>query len=157
MAPPPRTQREAMRRSRGSKEERRSERAERRARMMAGDDRYLLPRDRGEVRAYVRDLVDSRRQLMGLFMPLAGLVLLTLVVPNPRVQNVVSLTTMAMLLVIVFETFLLGRYIRGRVQRKFPNATDSGAGLTFYAFSRATMLRRLRTPRPRVGYGEVPD
>ena len=45
--------------------------------MAAGDDRYLLPRDRGPVKAYIRDVVDSRPHLMGLFMPLAGLVLIS--------------------------------------------------------------------------------
>jgi len=154
VAPPPRTQREAMRRQRGSKEERRAERAERRERMMSGDQRYLLPRDRGPVRAYVRDLVDSRRQLMGLFMPLAGLVLLTLFVQSPLIQSMVSLFTMAMLAVILVETLFLGRYVNRRVREKFPDA-KTGAGLTFYAFSRATMLRRMRNPRPRVGYGKV--
>jgi Protein of unknown function (DUF3043) len=156
-APPPRTQREALRRLRGTKEERRAERAERRARMLEGDDRYLLPRDRGPVRAYVRDLVDSRRQIMGLFMPLAGVVLLSLFVPIPAVQSAVSLLTMAMLAVIVVETLFLGRHITQRVRRKFPDAKDSGLGLTFYAFTRATMMRRLRTPRPRVGYGQMRD
>src|SRR5262249_22641460 len=58
--PPPRTQREAAARMRGTKEERRAEAAQRRERMLAGDERYLSSRDRGPVRAYVRDLVDSR-------------------------------------------------------------------------------------------------
>lgn len=157
VAPPPRTQREALRRQRGSKEDRRAERVDRRARMMAGDDKYLLPRDRGPVRAHVRDLVDSRRQLMGVFMPLAAIVLLSLFIPNPRIQSAVSLLTMGMLAVIIIETVFLGRYIGQRVRQKFPNAKDSTVGLTFYAFSRATMLRRWRTPRPRVGRGDTVD
>jgi hypothetical protein len=157
VAPPPRTQREALRRQRGNKEERRADRAQRRAGMLAGDDRYLLPRDRGPVRAYVRDLVDSRRQLMGVFMPLAVVVLLSLFVPDPRVQSAVSLFTMAMLAVIILETIFLGRQISQRVRRKFPNSKEGTVGLAFYAFSRATMLRRWRTPRPRVGRGDQVD
>ena len=51
--------------------------------MAAGDQRYLLPRDRGPVRAYVRDLVDSRPHLSGLFMPLAILVVASLLLPFP--------------------------------------------------------------------------
>jgi hypothetical protein len=155
VAPPPRTQREALRRVRGSKDERRTDRAERRERMMAGDQKYLLPRDRGPVRAYVRDLVDSRRQLMGLFMPLAALVLLTLFIPSPAMQSAVSVLTLAMFAVILVETIFLGRYVNKMVRQKFPDAKDGGVGLTFYAFSRATMLRRMRSPRPRVGYGEL--
>lgn len=157
VAPPPRTQREALRRARSSKEDRRAERVERRARMLAGDERFLLPRDRGPVRAYVRDIVDSRRHLMGMFMPLAGVVLLSIFVPNPALQSSVSLLTMGMLAVIVVEAIFLGRMVTQRVRRKFPDSKDGGMGLGFYAFTRATMMRRLRTPRPKVGYGELPD
>src|SRR5262249_47003497 len=61
-----------------SREERRAEKAasrarmsERRERMMAGEEAYLLPRDQGPIRRYVRDVVDSRRNVLGLFMPSA--------------------------------------------------------------------------------------
>lgn len=157
-APPPRTQREAMRRLRGGKEERRAERLDRRARILAGDDKYLPGRDRGPVRAYVRDLVDSRRHLMGLFMPLAAVVFLSILIRDTRIQSLVSLVTMAILAMIVVETFFLGRYVGQRVRQKFPDAKESGVGLTYYAFSRASMPRRWRTPRPRVSPGKAaPD
>lgn len=159
VAPPPRTQREAVKRMRSTgvtKDQRRADRMERRERMLSGDERYMLPRDRGPVRAYVRDLVDSRRQLMGLFMPLAGIVLLTLFVQDARIQSAISLLTMAMLATMVVETLFLGRYITKRVRAKFPDAETGGVGLTFYAFTRATMMRRFRSPRPRIGYGELP-
>jgi hypothetical protein len=156
IAPPPRTQREAMRRSRGSKEERRAFRAERRDGILAGDDRYLLPRDRGPVRAYVRDLVDARRSLMGLFVPMVAVVLVSIVIRDPIIQYYVSLATMAVLVMIVVEGVFLGRYVTKRVRTKFPDAKASGIGLGMYAFTRATMLRRFRSPRPRVKYGEEP-
>lgn len=155
-APPPRTQREALRRARGSKQERRTERAERRERMLAGDDRYVLPRDRGPVRAYVRDLVDSRRHLMGLFAPMAVVVLVSVLIRDVVIQYYVSLITMGLLLVVIVEGVFLGRQITQRVRKKFPNATESGLAVGWYAFTRATMLRRFRTPRPRVKYGEEP-
>ena len=50
---------------------RRAQMADRRERMMAGDERYLLTRDQGPVRRYVRDMVDARRNVLGLFMPSA--------------------------------------------------------------------------------------
>ena len=151
--PPPKTQREALRRMRGSKDERRKAAAVRRERMMAGDEKYLLPRDRGPVKAYVRDLVDSRRNVAGLFMPLALLVVLVLLVPSPAVQQYVSLLSMAMLLTILVEGVLLGRIVNQRVRERFPDAA-TGLGLGFYAMSRATQLRKLRMPRPRVGPGD---
>lgn len=154
-APPPRTQREALRRMRGNKDERRAAAAERRAKMMAGDDRYLMPRDRGPVKAYVRDIVDSRRSVMGLFMPLAIIVLLVLFVPSPATQQYVSLICMAMILAMIGEGFVLGRLVNRKVRTKYPDAKEKPVGLTWYAFTRATQLRRLRAPRPRVRYGEA--
>ncbi len=152
--PPPRTQREALRRMRGSKEVRRGAAAERRERMLAGDEKYLLPRDRGPVKAYVRDLVDSRRHLAGAFMPLALLVIVVILVPAPIVQQYVSLVSMAMLFAIIVEGVLLGRLVKRRVKERFPDASESGPSLGFYAMTRATQLRRLRVPKPRVGYGD---
>ncbi|MGH3821306.1 MAG: DUF3043 domain-containing protein [Pseudonocardiaceae bacterium] len=152
--PPPRTQREASTRMRGSKQERRTAAAQRRERMLAGDEKYLLPRDRGPVKAYVRDLVDSRRHLAGAFMPLALLVIVVILVPDPRVQSSVSLVSMVMLLAIIVEGVFLGRIIKRRVRERFPQATHSGASLGFYAMTRATQLRRLRVPKPRVNLGD---
>ncbi|MFN7244960.1 MAG: DUF3043 domain-containing protein, partial [Dietzia cercidiphylli] len=51
--------------------EQRTAREERRQLMMAGDDRYVLSRDRGEVRRFARDWVDTHRRLINFFMPLA--------------------------------------------------------------------------------------
>jgi hypothetical protein len=152
--PPPRTQREALRRMRGSKEERRNASAARRERMMAGDEKYLLPRDRGPVKTYVRDLVDSRRNISGLFMPLALLVIVVLLVPSPAMQQYVSLMSMAMLVTMIVEGVLLGRIVNRRVRERFPDAPGTGLSLGFYAMTRATQLRRLRVPKPRVGPGD---
>ncbi|MGH3781313.1 MAG: DUF3043 domain-containing protein [Pseudonocardiaceae bacterium] len=152
--PPPRTQREALRRMRGSKEERRNAAADRRERMLAGDEKYLLARDRGPVKAYVRDLVDSRRHLAGAFMPLALLVIVVILVPSPVVQQYVSLVSMAMLLAIIVEGVLLGRTVMRRVRKRFPDTPESGASLGFYAMTRATQLRRLRVPKPRIERGD---
>ncbi|GAA1349353.1 DUF3043 domain-containing protein [Saccharothrix algeriensis] len=154
--PPPRTQREALKRMRGnkvSKEERRAAAVERRQRMMAGEDKYLLPRDRGPVKAYIRDLVDSRRNLMGLFMPLAILVFVALLVPAPAVQQYATLLTTFMLLAMVVEGVVLGRLVTKRVRRKFPQDASRGLSIGWYAFIRASQLRRLRVPKPRVTYG----
>ncbi|NIJ13477.1 hypothetical protein FHU38_003821 [Saccharomonospora amisosensis] len=161
VAPPPRTTREAIRRSRElrkknpvSKDERRAAARERRERMMAGDERYLLPRDRGPVKAYVRDLVDSRRNVLGLFMPLAILVFITLLIPIPEIQQYATLLTTVMLLGMVVEGFLNGRRISRQVRAKFPKENVKGASIGWYAFVRASQIRKLRMPKPRVSPGQ---
>jgi Protein of unknown function (DUF3043) len=154
--PPPKTQREAQklaRQNRASRSERRQDAAGRRARMMAGDERALMPRDRGPVKAYVRDVVDSRRHLIGLFMPLAALVFVSLILPIPRLQSLVSLFCMAMLAAIVLEGVLLGRRVSKAAREKFPKEQVSGVSIGWYSFSRASQLRKLRVPKPRVKIG----
>ncbi|HSK62011.1 MAG TPA: DUF3043 domain-containing protein [Actinomycetospora sp.] len=160
VAPAPKTQREAMKRARalrGTKDDRRTAAAERRKRMMAGDDSVLLPRDRGPARAYARDLIDARRNLMGLFMPLAVVIFVTVIVPVPQVQTAGSLICLIMLVMMALEGVMLGRYVVTRVRAKFPDQEIRGLSYGWYAFTRATQLRRLRMPAPRVARGTTID
>jgi len=156
--PPPRTTREAIRRSRASrptKDERRQAARERRERMMAGDDKYLLPRDRGPVKAYVRDVVDSRRNLLGLFMPLAIAVFVALLVPNLLVQQYAATMCFLMLLIMIGDGVIRGRRITSLVRQRFPKETVKGLSIGWYAFVRASQLRKLRVPKPRIRPGEA--
>ena len=162
VAPPPTSMREAMKRNKElrkanpqTKEDRRAAAKLRRDRMMAGDDKYLLPRDRGPVKAYVRDLVDTRRNLLGLFMPLAILVFLALLVPLPQVQSYITLLCTAMLLVMAIEGFVNGRKIAKLAREKFPKEAVSGRSIGWYAFVRASQIRRLRMPKPRLKPGDA--
>ncbi len=140
---------------RAQKLERRADMAARRERMMAGEDAYLLPRDKGPVRRYVRDLVDARRNLLGLFMPIAlGLILITLSVPSPAVQQPLSFAMPVLLVVMAIDGVLVGRYVNRKVDEKFPDSTEGGFKLGFYAASRASQLRRMRAPRPMVNRGD---
>lgn len=164
VAPPPRTTREAIQRNRqlrkqnpASKQERKAAMRERRERMMAGEEQYLLPRDRGPVKAYVRDLVDSRRNVLGLFMPLALLVFVTLIIPVPMVQYYATLITTVMLLGMLVEGYLNGRRITRAAREKFPKEDIRGLSLGWYAFVRASQIRKLRMPKPRVQAGESID
>ncbi len=155
VAPPPMTQREAMKRSRVSKADRRTVAAQRRERMAAGDDKYLLARDKGPVRAYVRNVVDARRHLIGLFMPLALVVLVAMVAPVPLVQGYAAPGTVVVLLLMIVEGLLLARTVVKRVRVKFPDASDRSLSLGWYSFVRASQIRKLRIPKPMVKVGDT--
>lgn len=127
-----------------------------RARMMAGEEAYLLPRDQGPVRRYVRDVVDSRRNLLGLFMP-STLFLMFAMFTTPQLQLYVSPAMLALMLVMSIDGVILGRKVSKRVDAKFPNNTDSRWRLGVYAASRASQMRRLRAPRPQVQHGKSVD
>ena len=168
VAPAPMTSSEARRRRKElggpklSREERKAERlsrradmSERREKMMSGEDAYLLPRDKGPVRRFARDVVDSRRNLLGLFMPAAlGLIFIMLAVPSLTVQRLLSPAMLVLVLIMVIDGFILGRKVNKLVDQKFPDNTESGWKLGFYAASRASQLRRMRAPRPQVNRGE---
>ncbi|WP_235923177.1 DUF3043 domain-containing protein [Corynebacterium lizhenjunii] len=144
------------------KEYKREERAESRkrnqeiqARMSAGDERYLLPRDKGEVRRFVRDWVDSRRFVNELVMPAAIVMLVTLFVGmySPSFAQVSSIVAMAVIVIFAIEGVWLGRKANNAVRLKFPGTTEAGFGLGFYAYSRASQPRKWRTPKPQVSRG----
>jgi hypothetical protein len=164
IAPPPRTTREAMKRARGNKEDRkelatkrREIRVKQRERMMAGDEKYLMPRDRGPVKAFIRDSIDSRRNLLGLFMPLAILIFVALLVPDPRIQSLTTLVCLLMLVAMIIEGILSGSRITKRVRAKFPKEPVRGLSIGWYAFIRASQIRKLRVPKPRVSAGDKID
>ncbi|GAA4480129.1 DUF3043 domain-containing protein [Rhodococcus olei] len=164
VAPAPLTAKEARARrkqGRGTKEERkaaaserRADAADRRARMLAGEDKYLLPRDKGPVRAYVRDLVDSRRHLVGLFMPLAVLLIMAMFL-NPSLQAIVTLGMFVMMLFMAIEGVIMGRQINNKVRERFPDTLDGGFKLGWYAFVRASQIRKMRAPAPQVSPGDA--
>ncbi len=122
--------------------------------MLAGEEAYLLPRDRGPARAFTRDIVDARRNLVGLFMPLALVLILTMLL-SPVLQTIVTLAMLVMMLFMVGEGVFIGRMINRRVRERFPDTTDGGMKLGWYAFVRASQIRKMRMPKPRVKPGDA--
>ncbi len=165
IAPAPMTASEARARRKSlggpklSRGERRAERTanrarmtDRRGRMMAGEEAYLLPRDQGPIRGYVRDVVDSRRNVLGLFMP-ATLVLIFVMFAVPQLQLYVSPAMLVLMVVMSVDGLILGRKVSKLVDAKFPDNTESRWKLGIYAVGRASQMRRLRAPRPQVERG----
>ncbi|OBJ28041.1 DUF3043 domain-containing protein [Mycobacterium colombiense] len=165
VAPAPMTTSEARARRKSlagpklSREERRADKAagrarmsDRRAKMMAGEEGYLLPRDQGPIRRYVRDVVDSRRNLLGLFMP-STLFLMFAMFGVPQLQLWVSPAMLVLMAVMSVDGLILGRKVSRLVDAKFPSNTESRWKLGLYAAGRASQMRKLRAPRPQVKHG----
>jgi hypothetical protein len=130
----------------------RAKSTDRRERMMAGEEAYLLARDQGPVRRYVRDVVDSRRSVIGLFMP-AALALLFVSFAVPQLQFYISPVMLGLMAVMGVDAVILGRKVGRMVDVKFPKNTESRWKLGFYAATRASQMRRMRAPRPQVERG----
>lgn len=164
VAPAPQTSAEARKRRKEmratmTKEERRADKAKRRAalatrreKMMAGEEAFLLPRDQGPVRRYARDIVDSRRNVLGLFMP-AALFILFIVMTMPQLQYYTSPAMLLLMLLMGIDSILLSRKVNRAVDAKFPDHTETRFKLGLYAVGRASQLRRMRAPRPQVARG----
>ncbi len=128
------------------KELTKQQRGQARAAFMRGDENALPPRDRGPVRRYVRDVVDSRRSVGEYFLPLLVLVL---VVSRFKAFEVLAVLLMYFIMIsAIADWFLLNRKIKREVAAKFPES--SMKGLSMYAWSRSTQIRRLRAPKPNV-------
>ena len=157
IGPPPRTQREASKRNAVSKEQRKVLRDERRRGQASGDPRHMLPKDKGPVRKFIRDEVDTHRQLVGLFMPIVVVLLVATFAlsSNPNTQIYASPILLALLVVMLVEGFFIGRRVIRKVRAEFPEAPDRSFSIGWYAVQRAMTIRKLRLPKPSLKPGDV--
>lgn len=124
--------------------------------MKTGDERYLPARDRGPLRRFTRDFVDSRFTLAELLLPLLVVTMVLGFVGNTQLA-VFGNFFMTLLLVAVAANLIWLRFrLHRQVKRRFPD--ESRSGLTYYAIVRAVQMRFLRMPKPQVRIGqELPE
>ncbi len=133
----------------------RESRAQSRAGMLAGDERYLLPKDKGPVRRLARDVVDSRHNVATFFFfSLFGVLLLANKAFPVVVQYAANGVFLFMLLATLADVVLLVRRIKRLGAERLPKVTDGYRGLYFYVLMRSISVRRLRIPKPQVKTGD---
>jgi hypothetical protein len=146
--PPPRTRKEAYARVRAKQ---RADRGKTRAGIAAGDDSYFMERDRGPVRALVRDIVDSRRNAGSWFFAIGLFVILANSVRGvPFVQFLALFLWVLLIAVLVLDWFLLHRKISRLVGERYPEDTTPMRKHVIYGILRSMQFRRLRQPSARV-------
>lgn len=133
----------------------RIERQEARAALMRGDEAALPARDKGPVRKYVRDFIDSRRTVAEYFVPVAIVVLLLGMTRNLTLQVFVTYAWIAIIVLVLADTGFMMFKLNRELKAKYPDKTDR-KGVTFYGIMRALQLRRLRLPPPRFKAGGKP-
>ena len=120
--------------------------------MKAGDERYYLPRDKGPVRRFIRDYVDSRFSFVELVIPLL-LVILVLGYTGSEALVRASSTLMLVTLLLTVVTMVFLRFrVRRELTRRFPD--EPLKGTTYYLITRAMQMRFMRMPKPKVKIGE---
>ncbi|TAK71034.1 MAG: DUF3043 domain-containing protein [Actinomycetota bacterium] len=140
---------------RAARERDRAARVAARAALAAGDERALPARDRGPVRAFARDFVDSRRTLAEFFIILAVVVLVLNFIRLPGLQAFVTLIWFVMTAVIVIDTAILLFRMSRAMKAQWPDPKDR-KGTLLYAGMRCLQFRRLRLPPPRFRPGGRP-
>jgi hypothetical protein len=119
--------------------------------MRTGDDRYLPARDRGPVRRYIRDFVDSQFWVLELMLPILVVLLLFGYSGSTTLAAYANVAMPALILLILVESFRLRWRLRRELGRRFPGQSQKGA--TFYAVMRALQVRPFRQPKPQVKMG----
>ena len=149
--PPPQTRKEAAQRL---KAQGAAGRKDLRAGYVAGDESRLLKRDQGPVRRTVRDVVDSRRNVGVLLLPLALLLVTAQVVGQATVLRVATTVWTAGIVAVVLDLGLLTFRVRAALAKHHP-AERGLVRHAGYAALRSTVLRRFRMPPPQVGPGDT--
>ncbi|MFD9166209.1 DUF3043 domain-containing protein [Streptomyces sp. NPDC059558] len=137
-----------------ARERRRSEMAKQREALANGDERYLPTRDKGPVRRFVRDYVDSRYSVAEMFLPLAVVILVLSMVRQPAIQSIALMLWLGVIVLIVLDSIGLVFRLRKSLNERFPNEPRRGA--IAYGLMRTLQMRRLRLPKPQVKRGERP-
>lgn len=123
-----------------------------RAAMKSGDERFLPARDRGPVRRFVRDFVDSRFSFIELMIPV---MLLTLVMGwsgNAALVQIGNMILLGGIMLIVVDVVFMRLRLRRELARRFPD--ESTKGTTYYAVMRALQMKFMRLPKAQVKIGQ---
>ncbi|SDR07741.1 DUF3043 domain-containing protein [Thermostaphylospora chromogena] len=137
-----------------------AERARAREGMLRGEERYLPIRDRGPVRKFARDWVDSRRIVSEYFLPFSVVILLATWIPLPPEPRAVVYTLVLgvgwpiMMASVLLSSVWVAWKVKKLAAEKFPGESLRGVG--FYAAMRALQIRKLRFPPPRFLPGGKP-
>lgn len=146
----PRTRKQQMLAQRGAKAE--SSKTVR-AGMKAGDERYLLARDKGPVRRFIRDFVDSRFSFVELMVPLLIVTLVLGYSGNTYLVGVGNTVLLGTVLLVAFDIILMRFRLRRELARRFPDEPTKGT--TYYAVMRALQMKFMRMPKAQVKIGQT--
>ncbi|MFE9627124.1 DUF3043 domain-containing protein [Streptomyces sp. NPDC006527] len=147
----PLTRKEAAKRQR---DERRAQLERQRRALAGGDERYLPARDKGPVRKFARDFVDSRFNVAEFFLPMAVVILVLSMIRVAELQSIALLLWLVVIVLIVLDSIVTGFRLKKRLAERFPDQNRRGA--VAYALMRSLQMRRLRLPKPQVKRGERP-
>jgi hypothetical protein len=130
------------------RERQKAEREKARKLAIAGDDRYLLARDRGPQRKILRDVLDNRYTLIEGLMPMMILFLIVTSFTPTTAQNIITLVMILALLTVSVEALVISRKATEVIREKLGADIKLQRGNYFYLVTRGIQPRPLRLPKP---------
>lgn len=123
-----------------------------RAAMKSGDERYFLARDKGPVRRFIRDFVDSRFSFIELMIPLLIVTMVLGYSGNPTLASLGNTVLLGTILLVIVDMVTLRFRLRRQLARRFPD--EPVKGTTYYAVTRALQMKFMRLPKAQVKIGQ---
>jgi hypothetical protein len=120
--------------------------------MKTGEERYLPARDRGPVKRFIRDYVDSRFSFVELMIPVLLVTTVLAWSGNPTLASYGNAALFGMLLLIVVDMLRLRSRLRKEIASRFPEAPLKGN--TYYAVMRSLQMKFMRLPKAQVKIGQ---
>lgn len=120
-----------------------------------GDERYMMPRDRGEQKRLARDHVDSR-WMVGEFLMIAIFAFLIIALAFPKLTVVQANLTLGLWVVLgitLIDAYIMTRRLKKQINERYG---DVERGVLWYATMRSLQFRKIRLPKPQVKRGEAP-
>jgi hypothetical protein len=124
--------------------------------MRNGEEKYLLARDKGPVRRFIRDFVDSRFSFIELIIPLLVVTMVLGYSGNSTLASLGNAVLFGSILLVIVDMLMLRFRLRRQLGARFPD--ESVKGTTYYAVTRAMQMKFMRLPKPQVKIGqELPE
>ena len=124
--------------------------------MANGEEKYLVARDRGPQRRYIRDFIDARFSVGEIMIPIMFVVIILTFVQDDVFQVLAILGLWLFFILAVVDCLIVGFRINRKLAAKF-GADQLQRGNCWYAAMRALQLRMMRLPKPQVKRGQYPS
>jgi DUF3043 family protein len=124
--------------------------------MRNGEEKYLLARDKGPVRRFIRDFVDTRFSFIELIIPLLVVTMVLGYSGNAALASAGNAILFGSILLVILDMLMLRFRLRRQLATRFPD--EPVKGTTYYAVTRAMQMKFMRLPKPKLKIGqELPE
>ena len=120
--------------------------------MKTGDERYLPARDRGPVKRFLRDYVDSRFSFVELMIPVLLVTTVMAWSGSSTVASYGNAVLFGMLLLIITDMVRLRFKLKRELAARFPDEPTKGT--TYYAVMRSLQMKFMRMPKSQIKIGQ---